>query len=459
MEQGIYEFSALLRLASPALIGSGVGDRTDMDVLRDAEGRPYIPASTMAGVLRHMTAEDFSGALHREIWGELGGNVETQADSRRSAVTIYDLLPKDAVKTGIRDGIRLDPTTGLVADKAKFDHEIIERGATFRFRLQVRHDAGLPAAEAERFVSVVHGLLRDGRVHVGARTTSGLGRLEYADGKQPEVSRWATGTSPRERLDWLDRKPRPLAGAERERLLGLAGDHGRRATARIVAEFKLRGSLLVRSCPGAPEKPDAVQLRSGEAPVIPGSSLKGAIRARAGRIARLLAGDKDPKRADNYLDRLFGTIGSGKAGEARRGRVRIAETVLPAFPERLQTRIKTDRFTGGTIEGALFDSMPLFADTTGAKLKIEMEIEKAQAGEIGLLLLVLKDLWSGNLALGGEKNVGRGSLEGVNATISLPDGTAVALDTNTLAAGLGTLQPQVDALVKALEEGPHEGGQ
>ncbi len=36
---------------------------------------------------------------------------------------------------------------------------------------------------------------------------------------------------------------------------------------------------------------------------------------------------------------------------------------------------------------------------------------------IGLLLLVLKDLWTGDLPLGGESSVGRGRLRGLSATI------------------------------------------
>jgi hypothetical protein len=37
--------------------------------------------------------------------------------------------------------------------------------------------------------------------------------------------------------------------------------------------------------------------------------------------------------------------------------------------------------------------------------------------EIGLLLLLLKDLWTGRLPLGGESSVGRGRLRGLEATV------------------------------------------
>jgi hypothetical protein len=40
--------------------------------------------------------------------------------------------------------------------------------------------------------------------------------------------------------------------------------------------------------------------------------------------------------------------------------------------------------------------------------------------EIGLLLLLLKDLWTGDLPLGGGVSVGRGRLKGVRAEIKTP---------------------------------------
>ena len=37
------------------------------------------------------------------------------------------------------------------------------------------------------------------------------------------------------------------------------------------------------------------------------------------------------------------------------------------------------------------------------------------------MLLVLKDLWLGDLAIGGEKGIGRGVFQGKSAVISLAD--------------------------------------
>ncbi len=60
MEKGLYDFKAVLRLASAALIGCGAAETTDMDVLRDVDGIPYIPATTMTAGRKLTTILNFT---------------------------------------------------------------------------------------------------------------------------------------------------------------------------------------------------------------------------------------------------------------------------------------------------------------------------------------------------------------------------------------------------------------
>ncbi|MEZ4518733.1 MAG: hypothetical protein R3C44_18595 [Chloroflexota bacterium] len=79
--------------------------------------------------------------------------------------------------------------------------------------------------------------------------------------------------------------------------------------------------------------------------------------------------------------------------------------------------------------------------------------------EIGLLLLVLKDLWTGFTPVGGGSNVGRGRLTGRSATLTYGDktwqleaegdrvrvmtgGDAQPADLNTYVSGLKTYVQQ-----------------
>jgi len=53
------------------------------------------------------------------------------------------------------------------------------------------------------------------------------------------------------------------------------------------------------------------------------------------------------------------------------------------------------------------------------KLSTQIEIEGCEKHEAGLLLLILKDLWTGDLAVGGEKSIGRGVFQGHKAKITM----------------------------------------
>jgi len=186
----------------------------------------------------------------------------------------------------------------------------------------------------------------------------------------------------------------------------------------IDATFDLKSSLIIRSYPAEPEMPDAVHIKSNNDPVLTGTSLKGAIRARAERIAKTIG------KSDEFIKKLFGYVevdNTGKSERARKGKVRVNEIVLPRFISEIQNRIKIDRFTGGTIESALFDSMPLFITGNDRVKNVIIEVSNCSESEAGLLLLVLKDMWTGDFAVGGEKNVGRGVFKGVKAFIKWND--------------------------------------
>ena len=82
----------------------------------------------------------------------------------------------------------------------------------------------------------------------------------------------------------------------------------------------------------------------------------------------------------------------------------------------VQTRVKIDRFTGGAYETGLINEEPLWSSKT-AIVGLNLHLRNPADHEVGLLLLVLKDLWTGDVALGGESSVGRGRLAGRSATL------------------------------------------
>jgi hypothetical protein len=152
------------------------------------------------------------------------------------------------------------------------------------------------------------------------------------------------------------------------------------------------------------------------------------LRSRATQITNTLASTRE--KAKGLIEGIFGPeeIKADRLG-ACASRLEVTETLIASGRLIQQGRVKIDRFTGGAAEAALFSEQPLFGGR-GTYLTLELSLrtpvimehmqEPARAdvrrqAEIGLLLLVLKDLWTGDLPVGGEVSVGRGQLQGTEA--------------------------------------------
>jgi hypothetical protein len=115
-------------------------------------------------------------------------------------------------------------------------------------------------------------------------------------------------------------------------------------------------------------------------------------------------------------------------------RLLVAEALIEDGATLVQNRVAIDRFTGGALETALFGEAPHVGGTTTLRLTIR----RPKEAHIGLLLLLLKDLWTGDLALGGTSSIGRGRLRGVEATLTYkhsegdPDRWRIAANDETL---------------------------
>ena len=121
MKRHVY-YRIEMQLVSPLSVGSGNNESTDHDVIRGKDGKPYIPASSIAGVFRHTLENDKS--LQNDIFGMIAGN-----KSQSSKIIFYDALLTSECVTSERDSVKLEEKVGV--DGAKFDMQVVETGATF----------------------------------------------------------------------------------------------------------------------------------------------------------------------------------------------------------------------------------------------------------------------------------------------------------------------------------------
>lgn len=404
-----------LMLKTPTHVGSGDDQGLiDMPLMRSSDdGKPMISGATLAGALRaYLASQDKEAAAQR-----LFGSVHSDSKSRESWVQVSDarLIEEKgrSTRTEIRDGVGINSLTRTASPRLKYDLELLEAGCIFETTLTLL----IPKNHSEfyeHFLCSIAGL--NGSIRLGKRKRRGFGQCSIQQARQ-----WRY-TFPKDLLRWLEK---PLSEAQGEYSdLDLAklqpkNQAGSSNDCFVELKCQLASPLVVRAAPrevkeGVKNLSDQEMIRSrrnGEVcMVLPGTSLAGAMRARCERIANTLY----PGSGKLWAEHLFGK--GREANEQTASRLWVDETVIEEPNEWIHTRVKIDRFTGGAYPGALF-SEGLLLPSEKTKLKIHLRLQDAKRAEIGMLLLLLKDLWTGDLTVGGEAGVGRGRLKGLEATI------------------------------------------
>ncbi len=429
-----------LVLQTPAHFGNGDGDEvTDMplmlDPLDEAEGRvtPLLTGASLAGALRSYLREVESGygrnAQDAPISNSLFGGWQGDDDGEQSPLIVEDARGMQGA-IEFRDGVAINARSRTADDGKKYDLQLWAAGTRFplRFELVIRNkDHDDEAQLRQALVTALSGL-SNGGITLGMRKQRGYGAVTIENWG---IRQWNL-KEPVELLDWLENGAASItAQASLETALGAGLTADARDSFSLEATFALDGSLLIRSEGRTDQGPDAVHLKARQADgnsvasVLSGTSLAGVLRARAYKILTTL-GDK--QKAKTQVDDLFGTDmeelqkrrkQGDKNAQPRASRLKVTEQVITTVQEEfVQNRVSIDRFTGGALETALFNEQPVFGGGN-SRLTMTLHLREPKDAEIGLLLQLLKDLWTGDLPVGGESSVGRGRLQGLSATLSL----------------------------------------
>ncbi|MBI1766354.1 MAG: hypothetical protein HYR56_33525 [Acidobacteria bacterium] len=490
-----------LVLTRPAHFGNGDADAaTDLPLLLDeVTKRALIPGASLAGALRNFLREwqwgyelahpsrseqeDFKDGAQYEseiLAGRLFGGHRGYKDGEQSPLIVDDAYSSPPAQIEWRDGVAIDAETRTATDEKKFDYQLLPAGTEFglRFELLLDKHANLNQDRLCALTLALRGL-GTGEIRLGARKRRGFGCCEvrqwevtrYELNKPAELVAWLAAEHP----EWVKARPKPTSGSDIAGLLGVSLDELQsvkdlRESFEIDASLAVDGSLLVRS--GFDEQdrgPDTVHMqthnpRTGKRQaVLPGTSVAGALRQRAQRIANTLAGADERKRegVQAFINEIFGPHEIKDAKQARASRVLVNEEFVNGGQSLVQTRIKIDRFTQGTIEAALLEEAPHFGGQANLKLKLHLIPNDQSEAEIGLLLLVLKDLWLGDLPLGGASSVGRGRLRGQTATLRWRAWgkapltvTLTAQDSSALAFDDATAADKLEHCVAQLQQVP-----
>ena len=434
--------------------------------------RRYLSGQPDAGVAAVLDAR----AL-RSLWGD-EGKKSASAPLRAACLTVHTvpLIPdaddpgQDAVGPDgalpSRMGNAIDRYWGSVADGALFEHEYLPAGKPLE--IVITAQAGLPDGVAvpagavepatpeqvETLFGLFLGLFRSERIAFGGRQGAGWGRVR--PDARPGAGFWTLTRAPLGSCDdlvnWLSGgqdmagtiTPVDCGGPDRMRItvewnsptgILVADPRRREAELERKRQEKEKRERAAQEAGRSGEQGDvrddyvpARQMRTdtaqGERLVLPGSSVRGALRSRASRIARtILAARRAPVEdwsdtdvhaqlaGDPVLVRdLFGST-------EQHGALTVLDTLAVPGSSRLIPHNAGDRWTGGVAGGALYGEE--VHDAQWGDLTLELnpgsfspraDADRRRAAWC-LLGLVLAELAAGTLPLGSRGTRGLGQVE------------------------------------------------
>ena len=434
--------------------------------------RRYLSGQPDAGV-----ATVLNPAALRRLWGD-EGKKSASAPLRAACLTVHtvELCPAGADGAVGTDGAAgelpsrmgnaIDRYWGSAADGALFEHEYLPAGRPLE--IVITAQAGLPDGvdvpagavepatpeQVETLFGLFLGLFRSERIAFGGRQGAGWGRVR--PDARPGAGFWTLTRAPLGSCDdlvnWLSGgqdmagtiTPVDCGGPDRMRITVewnsptgiLVADpriseaelerkrqekEKRERAAQEAGRSGEQGDVRDDYVPARQMRTDTAQ---GERLVLPGSSVRGALRSRASRIARTILAARhapvedwsdtdvhDQLAGDPVLVRdLFGST-------EQHGALTVLDTLAVPGSSRLIPHNAGDRWTGGVAGGALYGEE--VHDAQWGDLTLELnpgsfspraDADRRRAAWC-LLGLVLAELAAGALPLGSRGTRGLGQVK------------------------------------------------
>jgi CRISPR/Cas system CSM-associated protein Csm3 (group 7 of RAMP superfamily) len=358
----------------------------DRPLAASADGRPWVPPTSVAGALRQHLGTD-ADLLMGPMVDERRSSGRTLTASPLWVVgTELDATAVQVTRTSI------DPRRGAARSGGMRSEQVLERGArvTVFLRLDDPGSGDLPAA------AELAGRLGEWAPMLGSGRTSGRGQmlvrsvrfgtLDLADSQ--DATTWLAGGGPdlwqRVAIESADVAGRAPASPAREYLFSVVDG--------LRTESQLSGNKSTLVADGD----ELVWMR--------GTSVRGIFRQRASFILRTLGHDV-----------CTGTSGCGEClvcetfgSTSRRGVLRFPDVQVVDAAQVTRPHVAIDRFAGGATGGHLFTEEVLVK----GRVAVRAESVGAWPDWLGPLLdAVAVDIHQGFVGLGGGSGRGIGTVQ------------------------------------------------
>ena len=270
-----WKISITLTALTPLHVG-GIGNDVDTDLALAINGRGnyYLPGTSIAGALRDWMARSISDVQLKDYWGD-----HENEDRGASFILVEDaeITLRKGQRIEIREGVGIDRHTGAAAERFKYNRAILPKGVSVPLKITLDCQASHDPAELWQVLQA----LEQGDIRIGAAKTRGLGKVHLTEIKiQRQDLNDANGVF--ESLlngghlqDWDDLKQ--------------AAPYAPPARLNFTLGWKPRDPVMVKAEGdglAVDILPLVSQVDSGVRFVIPGSAIKGVLRAHAERIVR-----------------------------------------------------------------------------------------------------------------------------------------------------------------------------
>lgn len=458
-----YIARVIIEAKTPIAIGSGDKDiTTDSVVLKDVNGLPYIPGTSIAGLIRHSLGKDMANSFFGSqekgseiIFSEakMIGEKGTPIDSMQE-IDWTNPFYSHFIELPIRQHVRINEK-GTSEDHGKFDEQVVYKGIRFCFEIEMLDSClsdGNNDSNYDKFNSAINCLSKNS-FRIGGGTRSGFGEISVINclirrvdlSRSSDLNAYLNKSSNLGESDfWKDASqsnPQKDEDSSWEKIeLNLSpvdfflfssgfGDEDADMT-------PVRESYITWS--NKNESGLEIPSFSENCILIPASSVKGALAHRTAyywnKLEERFVDNEDDDRkplcgeSNLAVKALFGSMSNNsKETTSSCGNVIISDIIDDSndlkqkrWREKVSTHVAIDRFTSAPIDGALFDEKIIYGKGHTFKLDILVnkkayEYKDSKNHNIEKSLkLAINDLCHSMLPLGGGTNRGNGFFEDVN---------------------------------------------
>lgn len=372
----------ILEAETPIVIGSGRKTMlTDSEILKDYNGLPYIPGTSIAGVIRHALPVDLGNKFfglkddknnkgseivfsEAKLLNGSGLVIDRLCDTVDNFSKRFKNLPK-------RNHVRISHR-GVAEDHGKFDEEVIYKGCRFCFEIEMVARSSEKEYASNTFDQVLTEIQKD-TFRIGGGTRVGFGKMHPVSikkrsfdlKKKEELSSYLATNSSLEKdySGWEDFKNNSIKDQNWIKYS---------LTLKPMDFFSFGSGKGDNDVDTVPVKESYVKWDGyngffvENALLIPASSLKGALAHRVAYYYnlkhRIYAMQIPVEEFENYtgsnnpaVRMLFGCQKEGEGETVQKRGIAIFNDIFADYPgDKILNHVAIDRFTGGAMDGALY---------------------------------------------------------------------------------------------------------